>query len=117
MQKKMREPRYPKTSEIELSQVLYALSDPIRLRIVQTLHCEDEKDCGSFEVTMPKSSLSHHFKVLRESGVVMSRQEGVRRINWLRREDLDDRFPGLLQSVLRSLPSSRRATAKKAAKS
>lgn len=104
----MRAPRYPATAEIELSQVLYALSDPIRLRIVQMLARETEKDCGSFEVAMPKSSLSHHFKVLRESGVVMSRQEGVRKINLLRHKDLDERFPGLLDAVLRSLPPARR---------
>ena len=102
----MREPNYPKKQDIELSQVLYALSDPIRLKIVKQLANVDEKACGTFEMEMPKSSLSHHFKVLRESGVVMSRQEGVRKLNWLRRDDLEERFPGLLDSVLRAVPNS-----------
>jgi DNA-binding transcriptional ArsR family regulator len=102
----MREPNYPKKQDIELSQVLYALSDPIRLKIVKKLANVEEKDCGSFQMEMPKSSLSHHFKVLRESGVVMSRQEGVRKLNWLRRDDLEKRFPGLLDSVLKAIPQS-----------
>jgi DNA-binding transcriptional ArsR family regulator len=87
-------------AKLVLTDVLYALSDPLRLRIVRQLAEEGEASCGAFEVRMPKSSLSHHFKVLREAGVIATRAEGVQRINRLRRAELDKAFPGLLDSVL-----------------
>jgi len=87
-------------AKMVLADVLYALSDPLRLRIVRQLAEEGEAACGEFEVRMPKSSLSHHFKVLRGAGVISTRGEGVRRINTLRREELDQAFPGLLNAVL-----------------
>ena len=83
-----------------LADVLYALSDPLRLKIVRRLAEEGETACGEFDVDMPKSSLSHHFKVLRDAGVIATRGEGVRRINTLRREELDRAFPGLLAAIL-----------------
>jgi DNA-binding transcriptional ArsR family regulator len=83
-----------------LPDVLYALSDPLRLRIVRQLADEGDAACGAFEVRMPKSSLSHHFKVLRDAGVIATYSEGVRRINSLRREELDAAFPGLMEAVL-----------------
>lgn len=89
-----------------LSDVLYALSDPLRLRIVRQLAEEGETSCGTFDVQMPKSSLSHHFKVLRDAGVIATRGDGVRRLNALRREELDAAFPGLLDAVL-SAPAPR----------
>jgi len=57
---------------------------------------------GSFDVPVTKSTCTHHFKVLREAGVIQQRQRGTARLNALRREDLDARFPGLLDSVLRA---------------
>lgn len=92
--------------KLSLPEVLYALSDPLRLKIVRQLAEEGETSCGTFDVQMPKSSLSHHFKVLREAGVIATREEGVRRLNALRREDLDRAFPGLLDAVL-SAPAPR----------
>ncbi len=83
-----------------LEQVLYALSDPIRLHIVQELAGRGEVSCGSFAIEMPKSSLSHHFRVLRESGVIETEQAGTQRLNRLRRAELDRKFPGLLKAVL-----------------
>lgn len=97
-----------------LPDVLYALSDPLRLRIVRQLAEEGDAACGSFEVRMPKSSLSHHFKVLRDAGVIATTSEGVRRINSLRREELDAAFPGLLEAVL-SAPVARPKARKKKA--
>ncbi len=97
----MREPTYPKEREIELSQVLYALSDPVRLRIVRILWDEEERTCGTFPIDMPKSTLSHHFKVLRECGLTMTRSEGTSRIISLRRKELGRRFPGVLTAILR----------------
>ena len=95
---------HPRRAEIELGAVLHALSDPVRLRIVAAL-AEDESGghtCGSFDVPVSKSTCTHHFKVLREAGVIQQRQEGTARLNTLRREDLEARFPGLLDTVLKA---------------
>jgi DNA-binding transcriptional ArsR family regulator len=92
---------HPQRDEIELSRVLHALSDPVRLKIVA---CVAEGECamGAIDVPVTKSTCTHHFKVLREAGVLSQRQVGTARMNTLRREDLDARFPGLLETVLRS---------------
>ncbi|MCU1350219.1 MAG: transcriptional regulator [Acidobacteria bacterium] len=100
---------------LSLPDVLYALSDPLRLRIVRQLADEGDAPCGAFEARMPKSSLSHHFKVLRDAGVISTRNEGVRRINALRRKELDAALPGLLDAILgaprpRAKPRRRKAT-------
>ena len=96
---------HPDRSEIELGAVLHALSDPVRLRMVAALaRSEGEPSCGSFDVPVTKSTCTHHFKVLREAGVIRQRQAGTARLNALRRADLDERFPGLLDTVLRSAP-------------
>src|SRR6266498_514283 len=94
---------HPDRAEIELGAVLHALSDPVRLRIVAGLAAGDgERTCGSFEVPVTKSTCTHHFKVLREAGVIRQRQEGTARLNTLRRDDLEARFPGLLASILQA---------------
>ena len=95
---------HPGRAEIELAAVLHALSDPVRLQMVAALAgIEDgERTCGSFDVPVTKSTCTHHFKVLREAGVISQRQEGTARLNTLRRDDLEARFPGLLDSVLRA---------------
>src|SRR5512142_454287 len=87
---------HPARDEIELPAVLHALSDPMRLRIVAALARGDERTCGSFELPVVKSTCTHHFRVLREAGVIRQRLEGTTRLNSLRREDLDSRFPGLV---------------------
>ena len=91
---------HPDTDELSLAAVLHALSDPVRLRIVAGLARSDERSCGSFELPVTKSTCTHHFKVLREAGVIRQRQEGTARLNTLRRDDLDVRFPGLLGTIL-----------------
>jgi DNA-binding transcriptional ArsR family regulator len=93
-----------------LSAVLHALSDPARLDIVRRLADGDEPSCGTFDLGLSKATLSHHFRVLRESGVVLVRPEGRRRLLSLRMDDLDARFPGLMQAVLAT--KQRRARAK-----
>lgn len=80
--------------------MLHALSDPVRLRIVAALAGDGEQNCGSFDVPVSKSTCTHHFKVLRQAGVIHQREEGTARLNTLRREDLDARFPGLLETIL-----------------
>jgi DNA-binding transcriptional ArsR family regulator len=95
-------PKEPQRTDLSLTAVLYALSDEVRLGIVRQLAERGPCTCGEFEIDRPKSSLSHHFRVLRESGVVATRREGTALMNTLRREDLDARFSGLLNAVLNS---------------
>jgi DNA-binding transcriptional ArsR family regulator len=92
---------HPARDEIELSEVLHALSDPVRLKMVAYLAGSDrERTCGSFDVPVTKSTCTHHFKVLREAGIIRQRQQGTARLNTLRRDDLEARFPGLLATIL-----------------
>jgi DNA-binding transcriptional ArsR family regulator len=91
---------HPQRDELELPAVLHALSDPVRLRIVAGLARGDERTCGSFELPVTKSTCTHHFRVLREAGVIRQRAEGTTRVNTLRRDDLEARFPGVLDAIL-----------------
>jgi DNA-binding transcriptional ArsR family regulator len=85
------------------ARVMGALSDPVRLAVVARL-AEAEPDgelaCGTIAMPVSKSTQSGHFKVLREAGVVHQRDQGTRRLNRLRRDDLDARFPGLLDLAI-----------------
>ncbi len=72
----------------------------MRLEIVRSLASGREIRCGAFELPVTKSTRTHHFRVLRESGVIEQRAEGTALVNRLRRKELDVRFPGLLDSVL-----------------
>jgi DNA-binding transcriptional ArsR family regulator len=96
----MRHLHHPRIEEVTLPDVLHALSDPVRLQIVRALAERDEQSCSSVESSVSKSTLSHHFKVLREAGITHTRVNGTHRYVSLRRGDLDERFPGLLGSVL-----------------
>ena len=98
----MRNLYQPDRADIALADVLYALSDPVRLQIVRELSQRRETCCGGLGVPMPKSRVSYHFKVLREAGVTRTRVEGTQRFISLRRDDLEMRFPGLLDAVLRA---------------
>jgi DNA-binding transcriptional ArsR family regulator len=100
----------PHRDEIDLAAVLHALSDPVRLGIVVEMReSGDERRCGSFEAPVTKSTLTHHFRVLREAGVICQRQEGTARLSKLRTDDLEARFPGLLEAVLGGAPLELRA--------
>ncbi len=95
---------HPATDELELSAVLHALSDPQRLHVVRVLfESPAPRRCGSFGLSVTKSTATHHFRVLREAGVIEQCEEGTSRLNSLRREALDERFPGLLDAVLESV--------------
>jgi DNA-binding transcriptional ArsR family regulator len=85
----------------ELTEILQALGDPVRLAIVSELAGGEPRACGTFtHLGVSHSTLSHHFKVLREAGVIETHAEGSTRLNTLRREGLEARYPGLLSSVL-----------------
>ncbi|WP_156724568.1 ArsR/SmtB family transcription factor [Streptomyces apocyni] len=92
---------HPTPAEIRLEGVLHALSDPMRLRIVRELaEADAELPCSSFDLPVTKSTLTHHFRVLRESGVVQQTYRGTAKLNGLRREELAVLYPGVLDSVL-----------------
>jgi DNA-binding transcriptional ArsR family regulator len=96
----MRTIHHPDLEQVALSQVLYALSDPVRLGVVRQLALEGEATCSALDCGRPKSSMSHHFRVLREAGLVRTRTDGPSHVNGLRQEELERRFPGLLAAVL-----------------
>jgi DNA-binding transcriptional ArsR family regulator len=95
---------HPPVEEINLPRVLAALADPARLATVRTLALVGESPCGQIQhdagLAVSKSTMSHHLRILREAGIVYSRVQGARRMLTLRRDDLDARFPGLLDAVL-----------------
>ena len=94
----------PDCDHVALTDVLYALSDPTRLQIVAALAECSEQTCSAGPLaSIPKSTLAHHFKVLRETGVITTRAEGTQSVNSLRRADLDMRFPGLIDAVLNAV--------------
>jgi DNA-binding transcriptional ArsR family regulator len=95
---------HPAVEQIELPAVLHALSDPVRLEIVRSLHeCGGERRCGGFDVPVTKSTLTHHFRVLREAGLISQRQDGTARLTRLRLDDVEARFPGVLEPILRAV--------------
>jgi DNA-binding transcriptional ArsR family regulator len=99
---------------MELVAVLQALSDPVRLEIVRQLAgctADDAKTCGQIELEVSKSTASHHLKTLRNAGIVAEREEGTRKFTWLRKAEMEKRFPGLLASVLTAAAQEDEATA------
>ncbi len=91
---------HPELEQLHLTEVLHALSDPVRLEIVRLLSAHAELSSGSVEVSVSKSTLTHHLRVLRDAGLTYTRSEGVQRLVSLRREEVEARFPGLLECVL-----------------
>ncbi|GLY68362.1 ArsR/SmtB family transcription factor [Amycolatopsis taiwanensis] len=94
---------HPARGDLRFTAVLAALSDPVRLAIVARLadaEPDGELACAAFALPVSKSTQSGHFKFLREAGVIHQRDEGTRRLNRLRRDDLDARFPGLLDLAI-----------------
>lgn len=98
----MRPFKHPAPSDFVLERVLYALSDPVRLEVVQRLDQVAEASCGDLDGGRPKSSMSHHFRVLRDAGLVCTHAVGTTHINSLRRQEMESRFPGLLDAILKS---------------
>lgn len=101
-----RAPLHPTREQIELPLVLDCLSDPIRLAIVYQLARQEgvgsELRCGDFNALSGKSNLAYHFARLRECGLMQTRVAGTNRFMRLRREDMEARFPGLLDAVVNS---------------
>ncbi|MFC9249125.1 ArsR/SmtB family transcription factor [Streptomyces sp. NPDC057136] len=92
---------HPAREEIRVEGVLHALSDPVRLRIVRQLAgTADQLACSTFDLPVSKSTSTHHFRVLRESGVIHQTYRGTAKVSGLRKDDLGALFPGLLDTVL-----------------
>ncbi|GGL05733.1 transcriptional regulator [Sphaerisporangium melleum] len=94
---------HPPREEIRLEQVLHALADPMRLHVVRhlaALASGEEATCSEIDLAVTKSTSTHHFRVLREAGVIWQIYRGTAKMNRLRREDLDELFPSLLATVL-----------------
>jgi DNA-binding transcriptional ArsR family regulator len=94
------DPVHPPAETLDLLDVLHALADPTRMTIVATLLSAPERACGTFPVEVAASTLSHHFRVLREAGLIHQRDDGNRRWTSLRAADLEERFPGLVDTIV-----------------
>ncbi|MEU6058908.1 transcriptional regulator [Streptomyces sp. NPDC047097] len=96
-----RELPHPEPDRIRLAEVLHALADPMRMRVVCRLaEAGAELACSEVELPVTKSTSTHHFRVLRESGVIRQAYRGTAKMNALRGEELETLFPGLLAAVL-----------------
>ncbi|WP_119391481.1 ArsR/SmtB family transcription factor [Taklimakanibacter lacteus] len=93
---------HPAAPDISLDNVLHALSDPVRREIVRKLMGSDRMSCIQACAAHPPSTVSFHHKILREAGLIRSEKKGVEVINTLRRTEIDQRFPGLLDAVFRA---------------
>jgi DNA-binding transcriptional ArsR family regulator len=99
---------HPAAEDITLAGVLGALSDPMRLKILRKLldshggclSCSGAAPCTE----MPKSTLSHHFRVLRDAGLIRTTKQGVENLNSVRWDEVDARFPGLLKTIMKFQP-------------
>jgi DNA-binding transcriptional ArsR family regulator len=100
----MKDDQLVEETPLKIESVLYALSDPVRLHIVRNLAERGDLACFAAVagLEIAKSTQSHHYRILRESGVIAQRKEGVCFISTLRKTDLDTRFPGLLDAILKS---------------
>ncbi len=92
---------HPEREQIRLENVLLALGNPIRLDVVRCLAQQGEQACGALRRDVAKSTMTHHWRVLRDSGVIWQRPQGRENMISLRREDLDVLFPGLLDALLK----------------
>lgn len=94
-------PPHPDPGDIALQQVLEAIVDPVRRSIVtQLARSGDDIKCGGFDLAVSTSTATHHFKVLREAGLIRQYYLGTSRLNTLRRDEVDRVFPGLLDSIV-----------------
>jgi DNA-binding transcriptional ArsR family regulator len=113
---------HPSVDDITVEAILHALSDPVRVAIfAQVVGAECPQSCSDFakilERGIPKSTLSQHFKVLRESGLVRSERHGVEMHNTSRCAEIERRFPGLISAITRAhqIQSGRSAAARRQA--
>ncbi len=99
---------HPPKEDISLFTILYALSEPLRFSIIEQLINGEELTCGTFKFSSSrgKSTMTHHFKVLRDAGLIQTRIDGREHYTSLRKEDIDQRFPGLLNALMNAEAAS-----------
>lgn len=91
----------PSVDEVSLQQLLEALVDPVRRSVVRQLaSAGEDKSCGTFDLPVSRSTSTHHFNVLREAGLLRQYYVGTTKMNSLRRDEIEQRFPGVLGSLL-----------------
>jgi DNA-binding transcriptional ArsR family regulator len=98
---------HPNIEDVTVAGILHALADPVRLAILgELLKAESGISCteatGKLDLAMPKSTCSQHYRILREAGLIVSERKGVELRSHVRLRELDSRFPGLLQSILKA---------------
>jgi DNA-binding transcriptional ArsR family regulator len=94
-------PSHPDVGTVTLQRVLEALVDPVRRGIVTRLYdTAADVRCGGFDLPVSTSTATHHFRVLREAGLIRQYYVGTSRMNALRRAELDAAFPGLLDTIV-----------------
>jgi DNA-binding transcriptional ArsR family regulator len=102
----MRPLYHPPISELTVQGVMFALSDPVRVRIFSGLVEAEGRNCTTFlnigDISLPKSSLSQHFKVLRECGLIKSERHGVEVKNYTRCDELRSKFGELIPAILKA---------------
>ena len=114
---------HPSAEDVTVEGILHALSDPVRVTIfAQIVGSDCSRNCSNFlnvsEKTIPKSTLSLHFKALREAGLIRGERRGVEMHNISRCTEVDQRFPGLIAAIVHAhrLQSERKSTAAQARK-
>jgi DNA polymerase-1 len=103
---------HPPKEDISLFTILYALSEPLRFNIIEQLANGQELTCGAFRLNLNrgKSTMTHHFKVLRDAGLIQTRVDGREHYTSLRRDDIEKRFPGLLDTMMTAFKSASKDT-------
>lgn len=105
-------PQHPDVRTITLQRVLEALVDPVRRSIVRQLSAAPaDLKCGTLDLPVSKSTATHHFRILREAGLIRQYYVGTARMNALRRVEIDEVFPGLLDAVVTAERESSRSGA------
>ena len=94
---------HPDIAALELATIMRTLGDPVRLDIVRLLADDQPRICNDISEAMglPNSTCSYHLRLLREAGVTRARAQGTQRLVSLRRDDLEARFPGLVDVLTR----------------
>jgi len=103
---------HPAAKDISLDALLHALSDPERRKIVGNLLKNDGMRCNKACSDLPPSTISFHYKVLRDAGLIHSEKKGIEVINTLRFEEVEKRFPGLLAAIIDHCKTTRKTREK-----
>lgn len=106
---------HPALDDITVEGILHALSDPVRAAIFGEIAASSgPQTCSAFltvkERNIPKSTLSQHFKALREAGLIRSERQGVEMLNTSRCKEIDKRFPGLIAAIVGAHARQQKAT-------